>query len=397
MRQVASIIGALVLSVAVAALATAAPGKGLPISTGDSGPGLGLLGLNDPRRVHGEYIVVLKPGANAQGMASMATNMHGGHIFARYNTALNGFAVRMHEAAAQALANNPNVAYVEVNKTVSLVDTQSPVTWGLDRVDQRNLPLDNSYTFNFDGTGVHAYIIDTGIRATHNNFGGRASLDFTSINDGNGANDCNGHGTHVAGTTGSRTYGVAKNVRLHAVRVLGCNGSGTTAGVIAGVNWVAANQQSPAVANMSLGGGASNALDSAVNSAVASGVFFAVAAGNENQSACNVSPARAANAYTVAATDRNDNRAFFSNFGSCVDIFAPGVGITSTWANSDSSTNTISGTSMASPHVAGAAALLLDQNPFLSPANVATTLTNNATPGVVSGTNGSPNLLLFTL
>ncbi|HEX6198944.1 MAG TPA: S8 family peptidase, partial [Thermoanaerobaculia bacterium] len=323
---------------------------------------------DSPAAVKDQYIVVLNQGAHGPGAASQIARTHGGEFLHTYTTVLNGFAIRVPAQAAEAIARNPNVAYVEQDQTVSINATQNnPPSWGLDRVDQRNLPLSNSYTFNFDGTGVHAYIIDTGIRASHNDFGGRASADFDAVGDGQNGNDCNGHGTHVAGTVGSATYGIAKNVRLHGVRVLNCSGSGTNAGVIAGIDFVAQNAIDPAVANMSLGGGASTSIDNAVNNAVNSGVFFAVAAGNENQNACNVSPARAANAYTVGSSTISDARSSFSNFGTCVEIFAPGSSITSAWITSNSSTNTISGTSMASPHVAGAAALLLDENPGLSP------------------------------
>jgi len=352
-----------------------------------------------PRAVKDQYIVVLNHGIDLPATASDMAQTYRGKTLHVYQRVLNGFAVRLPAAAAEALARDPRVAYVEQDQEISLSATQTnPPSWGLDRIDQRDLPLSNSYTYNFDGTGVHAYVIDTGIRTTHNDFGGRASGDFTSINDGNGANDCNGHGTHVAGTVGGSAHGIAKNVRLHAVRVLSCSGSGTTSGVIAGVDFVAQNHIDPAVANMSLGGGASSSLDSAVNNAVNAGVFFAVAAGNENQNACNVSPARAANAYTVASSTISDARSSFSNFGTCVEIFAPGSSITSAWSTSNSATNTISGTSMASPHVAGAAALLLDETSSLSPSQIAQTLTDNATSGRLSGIgSGSPNLLLFTL
>jgi subtilisin family serine protease len=248
---------------------------------------------------------------------------------------------------------------------------------------------------------VNAYIIDTGIRFTHNEFGGRAGSGFDAV-DGGAADDCNGHGTHVSGTVGGSTYGVAKNVHLVAVRVLDCGGSGTTAGVIAGIDWVTANHVSPAVANMSLGGGASTTLDNAVVAAIASGVSFAVAAGNGNflgigVNACNSSPARVPAALTVGATNKNDKRASFSNFGSCVDLFAPGVDITSSWYSSNTATNTISGTSMSSPHVAGVAALYLQGNPGASPATVSAALIANATTGVVTSPGaGSPNRLLFT-
>jgi subtilisin family serine protease len=294
--------------------------------------------------------------------------------------------------------NDPNVAYVEADQTVGLVATQSPATWGLDRIDQRNLPLSNSYTYNFDGTGVTAYIIDTGIRFAHNEFGGQATSGFDAI-DGGAADDCNGHGTHVAGTVGGTTYGVAKNVNLVGVRVLNCQGSGTNSQVIAGIDWVTGNHaaNAPAVANMSLGGGASTALDNAVRNSIADGVTYAIAAGNSNANACNSSPARVAEAITVGATTNTDARASFSNFGSCLDIFAPGQNITSAWYTSNTATNTISGTSMATPHVAGVAALALDETNG-TPQQIRDRIVNSATPNVVGNPGtGSPNRLLYSL
>jgi hypothetical protein len=272
---------------------------------------------------------------------------------------------------------------------------QTPATWGLDRIDQRDLPLNNSYTYNFTGAGVHAYIIDTGIRTTHTEFGGRASGSFTSINDGKGTSDCNGHGTHVAGTVGGATYGVAKSVRLHAVRVLDCSGNGTVSSVIAGVDWVTANHASPAVANMSLGGATSAALDQAVQSSIASGVTYVVAAGNAATDACTESPARTPEALTVGASTSTDARASFSNWGSCVDLFAPGASITSAFNGSDTQTAVLSGTSMASPHAAGIAALYLERNPGASAAAVVSALTGGASTGrLTSVGSGSPNRLL---
>jgi subtilisin family serine protease len=289
---------------------------------------------------------------------------------------------------------------VEADQPMHATTTQTGATWGIDRVDQRNLPLSTTYTYTADGTGVNAYIIDTGIRFSHAQFGGRATSGFDAV-DGGSADDCNGHGTHVSGTVGGSTYGVAKNVHLVAVRVLDCSGSGTTAGVISGVDWVTANHVSPAVANMSLGGGASTTLDNAVASSIASGVTYAVAAGNGNflgiaANACNSSPARVATALTVGATDQTDKKASFSNYGTCLDLFAPGVNITSSWYGSDTATNTISGTSMATPHVVGVAALYLQGNPSATPATVSAALVANATTGkVTSPGTGSPNRLLF--
>jgi subtilisin family serine protease len=346
------------------------------------------------------YIVVFKPGAvpSVPAVAQELASANEGALVFVYQHALEGFAVELPAGRAAALARDPRVAWVEADQVVEAVATQSPATWGLDRIDQRNLPLNNTYNYNQTGTGVHAYIIDTGVRGTHQEFTGRMGNGYTAISDGNGTNDCNGHGTHVAGTTGGTTYGVAKQVTIHPVRVLSCSGSGSNAGVIAGVDWVTSNRVEPAVANMSLGGGASSALDTAVNNSINAGVDYAIAAGNSNANACNYSPARVANANTVGATTSSDARSSFSNYGSCLDIFAPGSSITSAWYTSNTATNTISGTSMASPHVAGGIALYLETNPSASPATVTQALINNATTGVLSGIgSGSPNRLLYTL
>jgi subtilisin family serine protease len=353
------------------------------------------------------YIVVFADGADAltvdaaiveAQMAAAATEGSGAvDVHYRYESALVGFAATMPASALEALKKNPSVAIIEPDQVITLSATQSPVTWGLDRIDQRNLPLSNSYTYNNTGAGVTAYIVDTGILYGHNEFGGRASFGYDAFG-GNGS-DCNGHGTHVAGTVGGSVYGVAKSVTLKAVRVLNCSGSGTNSGVIAGVNWVASHHAAgaPAVANMSLGGSISSALDTAVNNAINDGVTFAIAAGNSNRNACNYSPARVAAAITVGATTSTDARASYSNYGSCLDLFAPGSSITSAWYTSNTATNTISGTSMATPHVAGVAALYLQGNPGASPASVRDAIVNNATTGKVTkpGTS-SPNRLLFT-
>jgi hypothetical protein len=348
-------------------------------------------------RVPDHYIVVFRDGVtDAPGLARKLVAAHGGELHHTYQTVFGGFAAELPPAAVQQLRSHPAVAYVEPDQVMTIDVTQLNATWGLDRADQRALPLDTRYTYELTGAGVRVYIIDTGIRTTHQEFGGRAFGAFTAINDGNGTNDCNGHGTHVAGTVGGTTYGVAKQVALYAVRVLGCNGSGSTSGVIAGVDWVTANRVAPAVANMSLGGGASTALDQAVQNSIAAGVTYAIAAGNSNANACNGSPGRVPPALTIASTTSTDARSSFSNFGTCVDLFAPGSGITSAYAGSDVQTAVLSGTSMASPHVAGAAALILQSDPSSAPAAVAQVITSSATTGVVGNPGlGSPNRLLF--
>jgi subtilisin family serine protease len=337
--------------------------------------------------------------AQVRTVADDVARQYGGRVLRVYERALRGYAVALSATAAAALARNPQVRYIEQDSVRETVAVQSGATWGLDRIDQRDRPLDGSYTYDTTAPTVHAYIIDTGIRRTHGDFGGRVSATgFTSITDGNGTNDCNGHGTHVAGTVGGATYGVAKQVALHAVRVLNCSGSGSTSGVIAGVEWVTANHVSPAVANMSLGGGASTALDDAVRNSIAAGVTYAVAAGNSNANACSSSPARVSQALTVGSSTSADARSSFSNFGTCVDLFAPGSSITSTWYTNDTATNTISGTSMASPHVAGVAALYLATDPTASAATVHAAVVNNASVNKLTGIGtGSPNRLLYSL
>jgi serine protease len=353
--------------------------------------------------IPGQYIVVLDddrvPRPEVRALAATLARQHGGRVAHVYEDTIRGFAVAMSATGAAALSRNPRVRYVEQDSVMSIVDTQSNATWGLDRIDQRDRPLSGTYTYNTAAAGVHVYIIDTGIRRTHVEVVGRVSASgYTAINDGNGTSDCNGHGTHVSGTVGGTLYGVAKSVTLHAVRVLGCTGSGSTSGVIAGIDWVTANKTLPAVANMSLGGGASTALDDAVRRSVTAGVTYAVAAGNSNVSACNSSPARVPEALTVGSSTNGDVRSSFSNYGTCVDLFAPGSSITSAWSTSDTALNTISGTSMASPHVAGVAALYLAANPTASPSAVNAAIIGNASLNKLSSVGlGSPNRLLYSI
>jgi len=348
--------------------------------------------------IPGSFIVVFKPTVvDPPGLARQLAAAHGGSLRFTYGAALKGFAADLPDQAVEALRHNPNVAYVEPDQVVRADDTElNPPSWGLDRVDQRTLPLSDSYTYGTTGSGVNAYIIDTGIRTTHLEFGGRAVGAFSSVKGRNNTDDCNGHGTHVAGTVGGTTYGVAKGASLYAVRVLDCNGSGSWSGVIAGIDWVTAHRVLPAVANMSLGGGYTQSVNDAVEGSVAAGVTYSVSAGNFNWDACRFSPASAPSALTVGASTRQDGRALYSNIGPCVDLFAPGDSITSAWNTSDNATKILRGTSMASPHVAGVAALYLETHPSATPAEVAQALVTNATADrLTNAGTGSPNLLLY--
>jgi subtilisin family serine protease len=344
-----------------------------------------------------DVIVQFVPGTDARAEAANLI-ARGGRVSQVYENVFSGVAATLPDAAINALARNPRVQLVEADGIATTQGTQTSPPWGLDRTDQRALPLSRDYTWPSAGAGVTAYIVDTGIRADHTDFGGRVQGGATYISDGRGTTDCNGHGTHVAGTVAGTAYGIAKQARLVPVRVLDCNGSGTWSGVIAGLDWIARDHTTgPAVANMSLGGGANSSVDAAVRSVVADGVTVAVAAGNSNANACNYSPAREPLAITVGATTSSDARASYSNIGSCLDLFAPGSGVLSAYHTSPTATATMNGTSMASPHVAGVVAVLLSMNDSLSTAEVASAITGTATAGVVgSAGRQSPNLLLYS-
>ena len=381
-----------------------------PSGPADANPAEGPTSLSKGKSdidVRDRYVIVFKNNVeDVDAATAQLMRGKGGTVHYRYRHAIKGFAATIPPQAVDGIRHNPNVETIEPDGLVYKNLTQNnPPNWGLDRIDQRNLPLDNSYTYQNEGEGVTVYIIDSGIRFDHQEFNTsstnnttRATSGYDFVDNDNNAYDCDGHGTHVAGTVGGLSVGVAKKVDLVAVRVLNCSGSGTWSGVIAGVDWVTANANHPAVANMSLGGGYYGPMNTAVENSISSGVVYAVSAGNSNYYACNYSPASAPNAITVGSTTSSDSRSSFSNYGTCVDIFAPGSGIYSSTMNTSSSYASWSGTSMASPHVAGVAALYLASNNNATPAQVTSAIITGATSGKVSNAGtGSPNLLLYNL
>jgi subtilisin family serine protease len=382
---------------AVSALILAACSNSPTEVTADSEPDFALASSARPA-VAGRFIVTLRERTDPAAVA----REHGLRPDFVYNHALSGFAGSISDAARQGLLRDNRIVRVEPDGIATIVGTQTGATWGLDRVDQRALPLSTTYRYTSTGTGVTAYIIDTGIRLGHSDFGGRAVTGFDAV-DGGAAEDCNGHGTHVAGTVGGTVYGVAKGVRLVAVRVLDCGGSGTWSGVLAGIDWVTGNHAAgkPAVSNLSLGGPINSSIDAAVKKMIADGVATAIAAGNGNQygqaqDACKYSPARVVEAMTIGATDKADRKASWSNYGTCIDWFAPGVGITSPWYTGNTATSTLSGTSMATPHTAGVAALYLARYPLASPQTVRSSLYSATTKWKVTSSLTANNHLLFT-
>ncbi|MFJ8053413.1 S8 family peptidase [Streptomyces luteogriseus] len=385
---------------ALTSLATAALVGGLTTLPAQAVPAEGrVLAADSPTAIKDSYLVTLKKSAGLKASSAAGKALvkeYGGSVDKTFGKALNGYSATLSATEARQLAADPAVATVEQNQRVTLAATQTNAPWGLDRIDQASLPLSGTYTYpDSAGSGVTVYVIDTGVRITHQQISGRAAHGYDAVDGDNNASDGNGHGTHVATTIAGTTYGVAKKAKIVGVRVLNNSGSGTTAGVIAGIDWVTQNHSGPSVANMSLGGGASATLDAAVRNSIAGGVTYAVAAGNSSTTASSSSPARVAEAITVGATTSTDAKASYSNYGFALDIFAPGSSITAGWHTGDTATNTISGTSMATPHVAGAAAVYLAGHTSSTPAQVATALVNGAVTGKVTGAgSGSPNRLL---
>ena len=377
-------------------------------------PGLTAELLTVDRPIEGRYIVVLKAQAamlsadsrngvaNVPAVAQGIAQQYRVKLQRSYQHALRGFVIDADDASLAQLLRDPRIAFVEEDGYMSVEATQNNATWGLDRIDQRDLPLSTSYTYDTDASGVHAYVVDTGLRADHTEFTGRIGNGFSSVPGDSSTTDCHGHGSHVAGTVAGTTWGVAKKATVHPVRVFGCGSTAPNSQIIAGIDWVTANHVKPAVANMSLGGPASTATDTAVNNLINAGVVAVVAAGNGNIDACTESPSRVPRALTVGASDRNDARSIWtsgqaSSWGSCLDLFAPGTSIVSAGIGSATASAANSGTSMASPHVAGVAALYLAVNPAATPDQVHTAIVNNTTPGKITDLRGSPNRLLYSL
>ncbi|WP_433545144.1 S8 family serine peptidase [Streptomyces sp. CA-294286] len=383
------------LIAAITTVAAVAGMSALTAPTAGAAPAEGVvIGANAEGAVAGSYLVMLDAKADKKALAKS----YGGELKRDYTAAVNGFSADgLTETEARRLAADPAVSKVVQNKTFHAGAVQdNPPSWGLDRVDQADTAGDKKYAYpDTAGEGVTAYVIDTGVRITHKDFGGRAVSGFDAIDNDDNADDGNGHGTHVAGTIAGAAHGVAKKAKIVAVRVLDDQGSGTTEQVVAGIDWVTKNHKGPSVANMSLGGGVDPVLDAAVEKAIASGITFAVAAGNDADDAKNHSPARVPEALTVASSTNTDAQSGFSNFGSLVDLYAPGSDITAPWIGGDDATKTISGTSMATPHVAGAAAVHLAAHQDATPAQVAEALTGGATAGKITNPSaGTPNKLL---
>ncbi|EMG9696073.1 S8 family peptidase [Acinetobacter baumannii] len=384
-------VSAICLSIAATHFVYAASNVANPVNDSSQAKGI----------IKNQYIVILNKDAGpSKDFAQNIAKQHAGKVLQSYDTVLKGFAIYLPDTAGaafiEAMKKNLHVLSVESDTIVNIdATTQSNPDWGLDRIDQKALPLNSTYSYLQTGSGTTAYIVDTGILSSHQEFSGRVLSGYTAISDGNGTTDCNGHGTHVAGTVGGTTYGVAKNVNLVPIRILGCDGSGASSNVIAGLNWILKNGKKPAVVNMSLGGEANASLDSAVENLFNNGYVMVVAAGNSNTDACSSSPARVSKAITVAATDSTDTRASYSNYGSCVDIFAPGSQINSSWIGSNTATKVLNGTSMATPHVVGVVAEMLQSTPTATPQTISTDLLNQASNNVVKNPSGSPNRLLY--
>ncbi|HFG7064075.1 S8 family peptidase [Acinetobacter baumannii] len=384
-------VSAICLSIAATHFVYAASNVANPVNDSSQAKGI----------IKNQYNVILNKDAGpSKDFAQNIAKQHAGKVLQSYDTVLKGFAIYLPDTAGaafiEAMKKNPHVLSVESDTIVNIdATTQSNPDWGLDRIDQKALPLNSTYSYLQTGSGTTAYIVDTGILSSHQEFSGRVLSGYTAISDGNGTTDCNGHGTHVAGTVGGTTYGVAKNVNLVPIRILGCDGSGASSNVIAGLDWILKNGKKPAVVNMSLGGEANASLDSAVENLFNNGYVMVVAAGNSNTDACSSSPARVSKAITVAATDSTDTRASYSNYGSCVDIFAPGSQINSSWIGSNTATKVLNGTSMATPHVVGVVAEMLQSTPTATPQTTSTNLLNQASNNVVKNPSGSPNRLLY--